>query len=119
MAVHKFGIIDNIEEKDYSQYKLESHNCVAIDDKLVIEIIKYLKNLKTYHYNSNKEEFGFDYNGITIIPTKSLSNFYDIVTTINQFKRSSELTNLSSLILTAKINEKCIIHYGVNKDNTI
>lgn len=114
MVGHKFGIIDDFnEKKDYSEYKKEEYNCISIDDELVVHITKYLKNLKTYHNNFNEEANGLAYTGVTIIPPKSLAYFYDIVATVNQFKKSTELSNLSTLILEAKKNEKYLIHYGI------
>lgn len=114
MPRHEFGTIKDFDkDKDYSEYKPDDFNCISVDDELVLGFMKYLKNLKTYHHSFNKKSTGFAYNGVTIIPPQSLMLFYDIVTTSNRFRKSDELANLGSLILSAKKDNKYLIHYGI------
>lgn len=114
MANHEFGIIDNFEQdKKYSEYSPKEYNCIRVRDEYIMEINKYLSNLKTYHHKLSNIQEGFAYHGITIIPPKSLMLFHDIVVTLNKFKKSNELTLLASLILSAKLGEKHLIHFGI------
>ena len=114
MAKHEFGIIDNFDkEKDYSNYEPKEYNCIEVDDELVSNMIGYLKNLKTYHHKFSNSSTGLAYTGVTLIPTSSLMFLHDIVSTLNRFKRSQELTDLTCLLMEAKIKGKYIIHYGI------
>ena len=114
MAKHEFGIIDKLDkEKDYSNYEPKEYNCIEVDDELVTEMLKYLKKLRTYHHNYSNPSFGIAYTGVTLIPDTSLMFLHDIASTLNRFKRSQELTDLTCLIMEAKIKGKYIIHYGI------
>lgn len=114
MPRHEFGVIDDFDiNKDYSEYEPDKYECISVDDKLIVDIVQYLKNIKTYHHCFDRKETGLAYYGVTIIPPRSLMFLYDIVTTSNQFKKSEELADLSALIITAKIKEKHLIHFGI------
>lgn len=114
MAKHEFGIIENFDEKkDYSNYEPKEYNCIEIDDELVREMLKYLKSLRTYHHKYSNPSTGLAYTGVTLIPTTSIIFLHDIVSTLNRFKKSQELTDLTCLLMDAKIKGKYIIHYGI------
>lgn len=42
--------------------------------------------MKTYFQNLNREEFGLDHWGVTIIPPESLEKFQDIIMKTKAFK---------------------------------
>lgn len=114
MAKHEFGIIDKFdEEKDYSNYEPKEYNCIEVDDKLIEDMVKYIKNLRTYHHSYSKPENGLAYYGVTLIPPTSIIFLHDIVSTLNRFKKSQELTDLTCLLMEAKVKGKYIIHYGI------
>lgn len=114
MAKHDFAILNEFDkDKDYSMFSIDEFETVSVDDDIILPLCKYLKNMKTYYFSYSREEKNLNYYGITIIPVSSLMFFYDIVTTLNQFKKSTELTNLQALIIDAKRYEKPLIHFGI------
>lgn len=113
-CVHEFGILDDLDkQKDYIQYEPHKYNCVSVNDDIIKSLDKYLSAMKTYFHSFSRSEFGLAYYGITIIPPESLSLFYDIVTSLEYFKKSDELKELASKIIQAIEKEQCMIHFGV------
>lgn len=113
-CVHEFGILDDFDKrKDYIDYEALKHNCISVDDDIMRYVNKHLSIMKTYFHSFNRPEFGLAYFGITIIPPESLSLFYDIVTSLEHFKKSVELNELASKILQAKEKKKYMIHFGI------
>ena len=114
MAKHEFGILQDFDkDKIYEKYEPEKYNCVSVSDELIAAVVPYLKNMKTYHHSFNNKSLGLAYTGITIIPTSSITFFYDLVNTLNKLRQSHELAVLLVVLMDAKINNKNIIHFGI------
>ncbi|MDU1349961.1 MULTISPECIES: hypothetical protein [Clostridiaceae] len=118
LAKHEFGIIDSFEEnKWYSEYEPEKHNCISVNDDLIEElIIKYneeLMAIKTYFQVTTQPGNGLDYYGVTLIPPKSLIQFRDVIIKANSQYQSQELQALIEMITDAIKKDKYLIHYGI------
>lgn len=114
MPVHEFGIIDDFNlRKDYGYYAPEEYKCISVDDDLIQDFSESLKVMKSYFHSYDRPEFGLAYWGITIIPPESLSQFYDVVVSSPQFKKSEELTDLATIINQAIEEKKYMIHFGI------
>lgn len=114
MKKHSFAILENFDKtKEYSLADLDNLSHIKVDDTLVAPLNTYIKNMKTYHISFDNPSKNLNYKGITIIPPSSLMFFYDIVTTLNQFKKSKELTALQGIIIDSKRYEKPLIHFGI------
>ena len=118
LAKHEFGIIDSFEEnKWYSEYEPEKHNCISVNDDLIEElIIKYneeLMAIKTYFQVTTQPGNGLDYYGVTLIPLKSLIQFRDVIIKANSQYQSQELQALIEMITDAIKKDKYLIHYGI------
>lgn len=110
MKIHKFGILKSYTlGEPINIDKLE--NVTEINEEFLIYLSKYLINLKTYN-SKFQENNGLNLNDITIIKPRAAMFLYDMVTTANQFRKSTELTSLAAVLLTAKMNEEYIIHYS-------
>lgn len=116
--VHEFGIIDCIEEnKDYS-YEPKKYNCIYVDGDLIDEIYSKgfgskTKTLETFAHNTNRPYKDLAYYGITLIPSRSLNQFLDIVIEENIDYKSKELEILINKISEAIKEHKWLIHYGI------
>ena len=118
LAKHEFGIIDSFEEnKWYSEYEPEKHNCISVNDDLIEElIIKYneeLMAIKTYFQVTTQPGNGLYYYGVTLIPPKSLIQFRDVIIKANSQYQSQELQALIEMITDAIKKDKYLIHYGI------
>ena len=113
-CVAEFGIIDEFDkEKDYSEYEPEIYNCIAIDDDYIDDWWIGLSQINTYFHSYNRPEFALARYGITLIPPKSLEQFYNIISTDARSKSSKELNDLKILLRKAISENKYVIHYGV------
>ncbi|GIN91890.1 hypothetical protein J22TS1_29410 [Siminovitchia terrae] len=113
-CVHEFGILDDFEnQKEYIAYEPHKYNSISVDDDIISSVNEQLSIMKTYYHSFNRPEFGLAYSGITIIPSESLSLFYDVVTSSGCFKKSIELNELALIILQAIEEKKCMIHFGI------
>jgi hypothetical protein len=113
-CVHEFGIINVInKQKNYSDYNPQKYNCISVDDDIINSLIKPLSIMKTYFHSIKRPEYGLDHWGVTIIPTESLSMFYEVIVSSSYFKKSVELNELAILIRKAMEEKKYMIHYGV------
>lgn len=113
-CVHEFGILKDLDkQKNYINYEPEKYNCISVDDDIINSLNPHLAIMKTYFHSYNRPEYGLAYWGITIIPPKSLSLFYEVVTTSADFKKCVELNELATKIIQAKGEKKYMIHFGI------
>ncbi|WP_425448337.1 hypothetical protein [Dethiothermospora halolimnae] len=115
---HKFGIIDCLKDYDEDEYNPDKYNCISIDDDFLSEIYhnglgNKIKHLKTFAHNPNRPFKDLAYCGITLIPSKSLKYFLDIITEANLKYKSKELEKLIEKISIAIKEDKWMIHYGI------
>lgn len=101
------------KQKNYINYEPHKYNCISVDDDIMTSLNQHLATMKTYFHTFSRPDFGLAYFGITLIPTESLSFFYDAVTSSEYFKDSDELNELAALIIQAIKEKKYIIHFGV------
>jgi hypothetical protein len=69
--------------------------------------------IKTYHHSYNIPELSLARWGVTLIPPKSLEQFYSIVASDKRSKSSKQLIELMVLLRKAVAENKYVIHYGV------
>ena len=118
MIKAEFGIINDFDEKkDYTGYHPEKYNCVAIDDDLYLNDwwsdLSRIDTLNVYSKGVLQPQKALSRHGITIIPTKSLPDFLDIVVKDKRYKEDANLVALAALIDEAIKEQKYVIHYGV------
>lgn len=114
MALHKFGLIDKFDENNFdAYYNFKELECIEVDNELIVDMSKYLINLRCYHKGYSEVQKGLNYKGVTLIPVSSLLFFHDIVSSYNRFKKSEKLKELTCLIMEGKIKGKYIMHFGV------
>ena len=118
MIKAEFGIINAFDEKkDYTCYHPEKYNCVAIDDDLYLNDwwsdLSRINKLNVYSKGVLQPQTALSRHGITIIPTKSLPDFLDIVVKDKRYKQDANLAALASLIEEAIKAQQYVIHYGV------
>ena len=118
MIKAEFGIINAFDEKkDYTGYHPEKYHCVAIDDDLYLNDwwndLSRIDTLNVYDKGVLLPQKALSRHGITIIPTKSLPDFLDIVIKDKSYKGDANLVALASLIEEAVKAQKYVIHYGV------
>ncbi|MFC0216689.1 short-chain dehydrogenase [Paenibacillus chartarius] len=113
-CVHEFGIMDDFDtEKEYNKYEPQKYNCISVDDDIINCLVVDLMGMKSYFHSFHRPEYGLALWGITIIPPESLSLFYDVVISSNDYQSSVELSYLASKILLAIEDQKYMIHFGV------
>jgi hypothetical protein len=114
MPVHKFGIIDKIENvKRDIGYEPQKYNCISVDDEIINHLKEHLSIMRTFFHSLERPEFGLAYWGITIIPPESLSVLNDVITSSTMCKKSAELNQLALKIIKAKEENKYMIHFGI------
>lgn len=116
--VHKFGIIDDIDEYSEEEFEPERYNYIYIDGDFIDYIYHKgfgdkMRNLKTYAHNINRPYKDLAYYGITLIPPSSLTQFLEIVNEENIKYQSNELVKLITKISEAIENNKWMVHYGI------
>lgn len=117
-CIHRFGIIDWLEEYDEDEFDPKKYNCTSLDDDFLGEIyhagFKYkIEKLETFIQNTNRPSKDLDYYGTTLIPPKSLEYFLNIIVEENIKYKSKELEMLIEKISTAIKENKWMIHYGI------
>lgn len=113
-CVHEFRILDDFDkQKDYIEYESQEYHCICVDDDIINCLLEQLSIMKTYFHSFHRPEYGLSNCGITIIPTTSLSLFYDVVTSSMYFAKYAELQELASIIIQAIKGNKYIIHFGI------
>lgn len=110
---HEFGIIEDVQEKVYERYTPVTHDCVSLDDDIILDLIYSLNIMPTYFHQLDRPSFGLAYYGITIIPPTSLSLFLEIVLSSDAWKRYKDLNELAVKIKQAKDLQRYMIHYGI------
>lgn len=111
---HEFGIVEDIYiEQNFNNYSPQKFNCISVNDDIINDLYEHLSIMKTFYHSLDRPEFGLANWGITIIPTQSLSLFYDVVASSKIFKKSIELNELAAKINQAKEERKYMIHYGI------
>ena len=118
MIKAEFGIVNDFnEKKDYTGYYPEKYHCVAIDDDLYLNDwwndLSRIDTLNVYDKGVLQPQKALSRHGITIIPTKSLPDFLDIVVKDKRYKQDANLVALAALIEEAIKEQKYVIHYGV------
>ncbi|MGG0741140.1 short-chain dehydrogenase [Niallia taxi] len=99
--------------KRHIGFEPQKYNCITVDDEIIIHLNQHLSVMRTYFHSLQRPEFGLAYWGITIIPPKSLSMFYEVITSATIYKNSAELNQLASKIINAKEENKYMIHFGI------
>ncbi len=113
-CVHDFGIIDDLVElKEIIDYEPQKYNCISVEDDIINDLNKDISVMKTYFHSLGRPELGLAYWGITLIPYESLSFFYHVITSSENFKESLELNELATKILQAMEEKKYMIHFGI------
>ncbi|QZY56849.1 hypothetical protein [Crassaminicella profunda] len=117
-CIHRFGIIDCLEEYTEDEFDPEKYNCTCLDHDFLGEIYHAgfkdkIEKLETFFHNTNKPSKDLAYYGITLIPPKSLKYFLNIIVEENVKYKSKELEMLIEKISTAMKANKWMIHYGI------
>lgn len=109
MAKHEFGIMDTAPEKGrrYDKYEPHKYNCISVNDDYLEDIVPEFNHIDCCWHTADIKGKGIAYAGITLIPPEALSAFSDVVNGKNG------LSELYSLILKAKNENKWIIHFGI------
>ncbi|BCS81625.1 hypothetical protein [Anaerocellum diazotrophicum] len=112
----EFGIIDEIDRnKYYGEYEPEKYDCIYVDSDVVLDWWEMgLRRVKTYVGGGfDKEFYGIDVNGVTLIPPKSLPELEKVVESDPRTKEDQSLKKLLEKIKKAKEENKYMICYGV------
>lgn len=109
MPKHEFGIMarDPDREERYDKYEPEKYNCLCVDDNDIEAVGADLQTLSCFWHTLARPEKGLAYFDITLIPPSSLPAFEDIVC------ESPQLSELRELIVRARRDRRCIIHFGI------
>lgn len=109
VANHEFGIMEEAPQKGvrYDSYEPQKYNCFAIDDTIIASIANQFLDITMYWHTLDRLEKGLAYSGITLIPPSSINAIIDVI--IDE----KELSIFKELLLSAKQQNKFVIHYGV------
>ena len=109
MAKHGFGIMEIPPEKGrrYDEYEPQKYNCISVNDDYLEDIIAEFDHIDFYWHTTDIKSKGICYVGITLIPPEALAAFSDVI------KEKNGLTELYELTMTAKRENKWIIHFGI------
>ncbi|ACM59997.1 hypothetical protein B0S90_1187 [Caldicellulosiruptor bescii] len=116
MYTCEFGIIYKIDQgKKYYEYEPERYDCVYINCDIVLDWWEVgLNQVKTYiGVGFEKEFYGIDVDGVSLIPPESLSVFEKIVESDPRTKEDPSLKELLKKIKKAKEENKYMICFGV------
>jgi len=112
----EFGIIDEIDRnKYYGEYEPEKYDCIYVDSDIVLDWWEMgLRRVKTYVGGGfDKEFYGIDVNGVTLIPPESLPELEKVVESDPRTKEDPSLKELLKKIKKAKEENKYMICFGV------
>ncbi len=109
LAKHGFGIMEAAPEKGrrYDEYEPEKYNCISVNDDYLENILDEFDNIDFYWHTTDIKGKGICYVGITLIPPEVLSDFAYVI------KGKNGLSQLYELTMTAKRENKWIIHFGI------
>lgn len=109
MARHEFGIMQKPPKSGirYDEYEPQKYDCISVDDNYVEGILQQLCVFDSYSHTTDISIKGLEYCGITLIPPTSLELFVAVI------KNIPELEELKKLLITAKEENKFVIHYGL------
>ncbi len=109
MPRHEFGIMQSnpINGIRFDNYEPEKYNCISIDDDYIEPLLGELLNIDFYWHTLDLPNKGLAYWGITLIPPRSFDLIMDLIIPIK------ELSPLYELLLSAKVNNKYVIHFGI------
>ncbi len=109
MARHEFGIMQEPPKSGirYDEYEPQKYGCISVDDDYIADILLQFNVFDSYAHTTDVSFKGLVYCGITLIPPTSIDLFVAVIENI------PELEELKELLLTAKEENKFVIHYGL------
>lgn len=108
MPTHEFGIMQEapVKGRRYDKYEPEKYNCISVNDDYIEPILLSLGDIDFYYHTLENSGKGLNYYGITLISPISAEQFADKIS-------APELSELRTLLLQAKLQNKFIIHFGI------
>ena len=99
MAVHEFAMMPHEPQKGvrFDMYEPQKYAC----------ILPKLAEIEFYHHVVDEPKKGLAYCGITLIPPTSERSFIEAI------GNSAELDKLRTLLETAVMFDKWVIHFGI------
>lgn len=109
MPKHDFGIMQITPKsgKRYDNYEPQKYNCISVDDYYILPLLEKFHEVKCYWHTLDRAEMGLAYYGITLIPPESLDAMIEIILS------NHNLSELLSLFLNAKKENRFVIHFGI------
>ena len=109
LLTHEFGMMPYPPEKGrrYDEYEPQKFACISVADDDLDTVAKKLNDVDFYWHTVDEPKKGLAYCGITLIPPSSQQIFADAI------GDAKNLSGLKSLLQTAKMFDKWIIHFGI------
>ena len=109
MAVHEFAMMPLEPQKGvrFDMYEPQKYACIAVPDDAIEGILPKLAEIEFYHHVVDEPKKGLAYYGITLIPPTSERSFIEAI------GNSAELDKLRTLLETAVMFDKWVIHFGI------